>query len=301
MRQNVDSVSEPDASALERSYDRYPRIEEAFDELLDASLLPRGPDILYDLVADLDLPAGSSVLDLGCGEGRHTLRLAEQFGFRVVGVDPVARHIELSNDQLASRVRDQADLASRVRFQMGRAEQIPLDDGSLDLIWCRDVLVHVASLGRAYHEMRRVLRSQGHALIYQMFWGERIEPKEAEWLWRAMGNIPETARPEATELAIAAAGLRIDKTIELSSEWGEVAQESSGHPGRRLLHAARLLRDPERYINAYGQSAYEIKLADCLWHVYRMIGKLSPRIYLLSVSASGDRYRHTNATATKDT
>jgi hypothetical protein len=27
---------------------------------------------------------------------------------------------------------------------------------------------------------------------------------------------------------------------------------------------------------------YDIKLADCLWHVYRMIGKLSSRVYLLS-------------------
>ena len=131
--------------------------------------------------------------------------------------------------------------------------------------------------------MRRILRGQGHALVYQMFWGERMEPDEAAWLWRSLGNIPETARPEATERAITAAGLRIHKTIELGSEWGEVAQETSGFPGRRLLHAARLIRNPERYINAFGQSAYEIKLADCLWHVYRMIGKLSPRIYVLSV------------------
>jgi hypothetical protein len=30
------------------------------------------------------------------------------------------------------------------------------------------------------------------------------------------------------------------------------------------------------------QENYDIRLGDCLWHVYRMIGKLSRRIYLLS-------------------
>jgi hypothetical protein len=48
------------------------------------------------------------------------------------------------------------------------------------------------------------------------------------------------------------------------------------------LHAARLLREPERYITRFGKQNYDIKPGDCLWHVYRMIGKLSSRVYLLS-------------------
>ena len=51
---------------------------------------------------------------------------------------------------------------------------------------------------------------------------------------------------------------------------------------RHLLHAARLLRDPGRYIDRFGRESYDIKLGDWLWHVYRMIGKLSSRICLLS-------------------
>jgi SAM-dependent methyltransferase len=170
----------------------------------------------------------------------------------------------------------------RVRFALGAAEAIPLEDKTIDLIWCRDVLVHVSDLNAAYTEMRRVLRDSGFALIYQMFWGDRLEPQEAAWLWRVLGNAPESAKPEATERAIETAGLTIRKRIELGSDWGEWAQETSGLPGRRLLHAARLLRDPDRYAQAYGRAAYDLKLADCLWHVYRMIGKLSPRIYVIS-------------------
>jgi hypothetical protein len=62
----------------------------------------------------------------------------------------------------------------------------------------------------------------------------------------------------------------------------EHAQEHTRRPGRHLLHAARLIRDPDRYITRFGQANYDIKLGDCLWHIYRMIGKLSSRVYLLS-------------------
>jgi hypothetical protein len=61
-------------------------------------------------------------------------------------------------------------------------------------------------------------------------------------------------------------------------EW---AEERDGKAGRELLAAARLLRDPARYIERFGQAAYDIKLNDAFWFIYRMIGKLTQRIYVL--------------------
>jgi hypothetical protein len=97
-----------------------------------------------------------------------------------------------------------------------------------------------------------------------------------------MGCYAAAMRPETTEAAITGAGLRIDRCIVLGSEWGEYYHEHVPGRSRHLLHAARLLRDPERYVARFGQQNYDIKLGDCLWHVYRMIGKLSSRVYLLS-------------------
>ena len=179
----------------------------------------------------------------------------------------------------------QPELRGQIRFELGTAETIPAENASADLVWCRDVLVHVAALDQAYASCRRVLRDGGHMLVYQMFGTERLEPSEATWLWDTMGVAPESARPERTEAAIAQAGFRVEQWIELGSEWGERAEERADQGTRHLLHAARLLRAPERYVAQFGQAAYDIKLGDCLWHIYRMIGKLSPRIYLLSVAA----------------
>ncbi len=63
---------------------------------------------------------------------------------------------------------------------------------------------------------------------------------------------------------------------------GEYGHEQSGTPGRRLAHVARLRREPERYIDEFGQTAYEIMLHDCLWHVYRMLGRLHAATFTLA-------------------
>src|SRR5207244_4504335 len=117
---------------------------------------------------------------------KHTLELAARFGFHVLGVDPVERHIELANKALEDVAIHQPKLHQLARFASGTAEMIPADDASVDLIWCRDVLVHVAALDWAYASCRRVLRAGGHMLVYQMFGTERLEPREAAWLWATM-------------------------------------------------------------------------------------------------------------------
>ena len=286
----MDAADLPDSTRVEADepgwldlfYDVYPRIEEAFQAALDESLQPRGPELLYDLVRGFGLPPGSVAVDVGCGEGKHSLQLAERFEFSVIGLDPLPRHIELASAELAAFTALHPELGQRVRFGLGSAEALPLESQTVDLVWCRDVLAHVADLDRVYAEFARVLRANGRALVYQMFGTDRLEPREAEWLWRTMRVVPASADPARTTAAISAASLRIDECFELGSDWGEWAEEQSGKSGRRLLHAARLLRDPQRYIAQFGQAAYEIMLGDCLWHVYGMIGKLDRKAYLLS-------------------
>jgi SAM-dependent methyltransferase len=263
--------------SLEESYDDFPRIEEAFWLALDESLEPRGPDSLYDVVAGLALPPGTSVLDLGCGEGKQSMELAKRFGFSVTGVDPVRRNIELAEERRESA----PELRELLRFHLGEAELIPIEDASVDLVWCREVFVLVADLDTAFAECRRVLRPGGRMLLYQMFATDRLEPREAERMFTALEIRSESWDPHHVEAAATGAGFAIEERVDFGSEWGEFAQEQRGDGGRRLLHTAHLLRDPERYIAQFGRQNYDIMLADCFWHVYRMIGKLSGRAYVL--------------------
>ena len=127
-----------------------------------------------------------------------------------------------------------------------------------------------------------MLRPGGAVLVYQVFATDRLEPMESAELWQALAVAPSSVDRAAFELAVATAGLRVDRRDELASEWGEHAEEQGdGRPSRKLLRAARLLRAPERYELAIGKEAYAVELGDCLWAIYQMIGKLSPAVYVL--------------------
>ncbi len=259
-------------------YDTYPRVEEAFGARLDESLAPRDPSVLLQVVRELDLPPDSRVVDVGCGEGAHAFRLATHFGFRVLGIDPVQRHLDLGREAR----RDVApDIASRVSFERGSATAIPVPDQALDLVWCRDVMVHVEDPGAAFAEFARVLRPGGHVVSYQVVANDLLGADEADWLFEVMGVVPDSADPAVIDRAVADSGLEVVDRIDLASEWGEWSQEDDGHAGRALLHLARLLREPARYRAEFGSAAYDVMLGDCRWHVYRMMGKLSGRIDVL--------------------
>jgi hypothetical protein len=53
-----------DLASLGEFYDDYPRIEAAFQAVLDESLGPRGPEFLYGIVSKLGLPPGANVVTL---------------------------------------------------------------------------------------------------------------------------------------------------------------------------------------------------------------------------------------------
>jgi SAM-dependent methyltransferase len=253
--------------ALEASYDEFPRIEEEFGRALDESLEPRGPDVVYEVAASLGLPSGARALDVGCGEGRDVVALADRFGWVVAGVDPVRRNLDVARSRAAD-----------LRLAVGDIGALPVPDRSVDVLWCREVLSLVPDLARAFTEVRRVLRPGGRAVIVQVCRTERLAAEEATGFLASLGDHPSTDELHA---AATGAGLRLDERVVLSSEGGEWGEERSGTGTRRLLHAARLLRDPDRYEARFGRTNYEIMLGDCLWHVYRMLGKLSGSIWVL--------------------
>ncbi|HET7711425.1 MAG TPA: class I SAM-dependent methyltransferase, partial [Thermoanaerobaculia bacterium] len=79
-----------------------------------------------------------AILDVGCGTGEITGRLAEAFpDAEFLGIDLEEQHLERARRRCAG-------YADRVRFQKGDAQSLPLVDQSFDLVVCRHVLQAVA-------------------------------------------------------------------------------------------------------------------------------------------------------------
>ena len=100
---------------------------------------------------------GKRVLDLGCGGGFMAEAIADQ-GADVIGIDPVVSTLEVARRHAVSR-------GLHIRYRIGRAESIPLDDRSVDRVVCVDVLEHVDDLAACCREIARVLKPGGRLLF----------------------------------------------------------------------------------------------------------------------------------------
>ena len=109
----------------------------------------------------LGLTASSSVLEIGCGSGRYALRLADQVGCRVKGLDVNPNGITMAKE-LASRSRQGA----RVQFeQLDCSQGLPIQTETLDAVFANDVLCHIPGRQALLEEIHRVLQPGGYLLF----------------------------------------------------------------------------------------------------------------------------------------
>ena len=128
-----------------------------------------------------------TALDVGCGEGRFCRMLTAQ-GITTTGIDPTARLLD------AARDRDPQGSYLQVR-----AEALPFDDASFDLVVSYLTLIDIDDYATAIAEMARVLRPGGSLLI------ANLNSFSTAGDWAAEGK--------------AATGYLIDNYLDSRAEW----------------------------------------------------------------------------------
>jgi len=104
------------------------------------------------------LRPGMQLLDVACGTGLMTLAAARILGSAatITGVDPSEGMLAVARRRLPAR------------FVAGRAEALPVPDGSFDFLTMGYALRHVSDLRTTFEEFRRVLRPGGRVLILEV-------------------------------------------------------------------------------------------------------------------------------------
>ncbi len=121
----------------------------------------------YDL---LDLRPGMTVLDLGCGEGRHAFE-AYRRGARVVAVDRGVSEVETTKRWLGAMAEAGEGGVSgdgeAARYAVVRADllALPFPDGSVDRVIASEVLEHIPDDTTAIAEIARVLKPGGTVAV----------------------------------------------------------------------------------------------------------------------------------------
>lgn len=171
--------------------------------LTGPALRPGGLGLTESALAEMGLPAGTLVLDVGCGPG-STLGLLRDRGFRRVGID-----LSLT---LAREARAAGETA------VGDAERLPFGDGAFAAVVMECVLSAVPDKEAAMGEVARVLERGGSVLLSDVVVEGRLPPpldSFAGWIACAGGALSLTGYLDLLE----AAGLHVD---HCESHGGEV-------------------------------------------------------------------------------
>ena len=127
------------------------------------------------------LAPGQRLLDVAVGTGLVAAEAA-----RVLGDPAAVTGLDLSEGMLAEARRR----VGGIRLVQARAEALPVADGSVDFVSMGYALRHVADLGVAFAEYRRVLRPGGRVLLLEI---GRPEGRTAQALLKAyLGRVVPT-------------------------------------------------------------------------------------------------------------
>ncbi len=158
---------------------------------------------LIDAFARLSgLPAGTRVVDLGCGSGVFT-GVLQQRGYRCVGVDLSPKLIALA----------QANFPG-IDFHVGDIEHLPFADASFDGVLLSGVVHHLPEPSRCAEEVFRILRPGGKFVAFDP---NRMNPfmylyRDRSSPFYSSVGVTENERPVlAAEIAatFAVAGFRV--------------------------------------------------------------------------------------------
>ena len=123
----------------------------------------------------LGVGAGTTMIDVGCGAGRHTFE-AFRRGADVVGFDQSAADLN-DVDEILQAMKKQGEAPARARGEVvkGDALDLPYGDGAFDCVVASEILEHVHRDDRAISELVRVLKPGGALAITVPRWlPERI-------------------------------------------------------------------------------------------------------------------------------
>ncbi|MEO8202655.1 MAG: methyltransferase domain-containing protein [Betaproteobacteria bacterium] len=142
---------------------------------------------LVDLLhSDTAYPAGSTVLEVGCGVGAQTVTLAAN--------SPGARFtsIDISEESLAqARAAARAARLENVEFRQANLFALPFSEGTFDHVFVCFVLEHLAEPARALLTLQRMLRPGGSITVIEGDHGSAYFHPDSDRARAAIGCLVE--------------------------------------------------------------------------------------------------------------
>ena len=123
----------------------------------------------------LDIKPNDRILDIGCGEGRHTIRAAQEKDTICTGADFGFDNLVYTRNKL--NFHDAVNDLSCRDWNLSTMDitALPFKDNSFDVVICSEVLEHIPDDAKAISELVRIVRpGKILAVSVPRFWSEKI-------------------------------------------------------------------------------------------------------------------------------
>ena len=182
---------ETKVDALSSQADR--KLQEEFNQWASAGrgdeMEDHHSDITDQTLALMDLQPGDRVLDLGCGTGWASRRMA-RVAQEVIGLDVA--------DEMLRRAEQTSSAFSNIRYVWGSAEKIPAPDNYFTKVLSVESFYYYADQGKALDELRRALAPGGRLFILINLYKDN----HYSLRWVSELKVPVQALSEAEYLAM---------------------------------------------------------------------------------------------------
>ena len=123
----------------------------------------------------LNLQPGDRVLDIGCGEGRHTIEACRRKGTCCVGGDFLFYNLIQTRKKLEFHQEINDIRCQSIDLSCMDVTRLPFKSNSFDLVICSEVLEHIKDDKKAVSELVRILKP-GKILSVSVprYWPEKI-------------------------------------------------------------------------------------------------------------------------------
>jgi SAM-dependent methyltransferase len=181
----------------------------------------------------LQVPPGSKWLDIGCGTGALAAAILDRAQpASVLGIDPSAGFVEHARAHVAD---------ARASFEIGDAQQLPVESQRFDAVVSALVLNFVAKPELAAGEMARAARTGGTVAAYvwdyagkmdlmRRFWEAAVELDPAAAAFDEGRRPVQLCQPAPLEALFVQAGLRGVEVQRSISRHPFATSTTTGHP-----------------------------------------------------------------------
>ncbi|QTH73544.1 MerR family transcriptional regulator [Pseudoalteromonas xiamenensis] len=186
------------------------------------------------------------ILEIGCGNGNSTLRLAKFSDAHIVAID----NEQSALDRLSAKIA-LLSLDARISTHCMSMTDLEFADGRFDLIWA-EASIYVMGVQNALQQWKRVLNENGCIVFSDLVWLSEQRSDAAQMFWN--GEYPDMQNVATRISLIEKAGYQIIESFTLSENaWKQyyVPLEAKLHALKSELNDSQAARDIQKEIDLY--------------------------------------------------